>query len=180
MTVKKVLCLLVGFSGVVLALGLDGGGDMIGYLAGFASITFFAVNTILMQQVSRGDAAECIQFYNALLFATVGAVVVLAQQAFAPVDWVLALILAAGVINIAGSVFYNVAIQNTGSINVAQLHYTQIIFGAVFGYFLWGEIPTWGLVLGTALIIGSGLVVAVQARREVLWKPQEIYVEDSD
>lgn len=40
---------------------------------------------------------------------------------------------------------------------VAPFHYTQIIWGTAFGYFLFAEIPTPATVAGLTLIVGAGL-----------------------
>lgn len=40
---------------------------------------------------------------------------------------------------------------------VAPFHYTQIIWGAVLGYLIFGDVPTWTTALGTALIVGGGI-----------------------
>ena len=42
---------------------------------------------------------------------------------------------------------------------VAPMWYTQIIWAAVAGFFVFGEIPTSGLILGAFLVVASGIAV---------------------
>jgi drug/metabolite transporter (DMT)-like permease len=165
----KIVCLIAGFFGVVLAVGIGGGGgDGLGYVAAFVSVLCFAFYTVLMRKISKTDTVQSTQFINALSVGLVGICGVYLQSAAVPQGWALAMIVAAGSINILGSVLYNTAIQNTASTNVAQLHYTQIISGALLGYLIWHEVPTWNLVAGSIVIIVSGMIVAAQARKKGL------------
>jgi drug/metabolite transporter (DMT)-like permease len=165
LTPIKIACLIAGFLGVVLAIGLTGSGDALGYAAGFTSVFSFAVLTILMRHISKTNSAESVAFVCALAVGTFGLLGVLAEQATMPNAWALAMIAFAGSFNAFSNVLYNRALKHTISTNVAQLHYTQIIGGAIFGYFLWHEVPTWNLIAGSILIIGSGMIVAREAHK---------------
>ena len=166
LTPLKIVCLITGFLGAALAIGVHGGGgDWIGYLAAFISVSSFATYTILMRKISQTDTVESTQFINALCVGAVGIVGALSQSSIASAGWALTMMIVAGGINVLGNVLYNTALQNTASTNVAQLHYTQIISGAIFGYFLWHEIPTWNLIAGSILIIAAGMIVAGQVRK---------------
>ena len=162
----KIACLVAGFCGTAFAIGIHGGGgDWLGYLAAFIVVSFFATYTILMRKIASTDSVESTQFINALCVSVVGIAGALSQSSAAPAGWALAMMIVAGGINVLGNVLYNTALQNTASTNVAQLHYTQIISGAIFGYFLWHEIPTWNLIAGSILIITAGILVARQVRK---------------
>jgi drug/metabolite transporter (DMT)-like permease len=69
------------------------------------------------------------------------------------------------------------AYQNAPSAAVvAPYHYTQMVWGTLLGYYLFGEIPDDSIILGSALIIAAGLYLLVtEARR----KPQIIEVPES-
>ena len=55
---------------------------------------------------------------------------------------------------------------------VAPFHYTQIIWGALLGYFLFNEVPSGRIIIGAILLIGAGLFLILgETRRK---KPQPI------
>lgn len=166
LTPVKISCLVVGFLGVLLAFGIRDGGDATGIAAGFVSVILFAIYTIAMRKISGTDTVESIQFVSALMTGLAGTFGVLLEKSPVPGTPLLATMLAAATVNILGCVLFNKAIQNTASTNVAQLHYTQIVSGAILGYVIWHEIPTWNLVASSAIIIVSGLVVAAQVKRK--------------
>ncbi len=166
-TPLKIGCLIAGFLGTALALGVrETGGDWIGYTAALSSVACFSASTVLMRKTAATDTAESIQFFRALFMGLVGLAGTLIQTPELPKTAMLAFLLAAAAANIAGNVLYNKAVQRTSATTVEQYHYTQIVFGAVFGYFFWHEIPTWNLIAGSAIIVGSGIIVGARARQE--------------
>lgn len=167
LTKKKIACLVAGFCGVAIAVGARDvtGGDLIGYAAAFASVLFFAAYTVVIRHVVGETGSTSILFANAASCALCGL----------GASWMdiglldgrgAALLIGGGLANLAANALYNRALKHTASSNVAQIHYTQIISGALLGFLIWGEVPTANLLIGGALIILSGLVVAAQARRD--------------
>jgi drug/metabolite transporter (DMT)-like permease len=164
----KVLCLFAGFFGVVLAVALRPweNGEGIGYVAALGSILFYSVSTIALRKIAETETAESLQFWRAGAIGLSGLLGVFFLQAGTfPGSMMLAMLFVAGAVNVVGNVLYNKALQHAPASDVEQFHYTQLIFGAIIGYVLWHEMPTWNLIAGSALIVGSGLVVAAQARK---------------
>jgi drug/metabolite transporter (DMT)-like permease len=169
LTLTKIFCLAAGFSGVVLAIATRnglGGGEWLGYLSAFASIVFFAISTVVMRKLPETNTAVISnQFFTSLSVAAVGILGVLQTTAM-PSGTALGMIVVAGAINMLGNVLYNKALQKTAATNVAQLHYTQIISGALLSYLIWNEMPTWNLVAGSVVIIASSMVVAARVHKD--------------
>ena len=168
LTPTKIVCIIAGFLGTLLAIGVHGGGDWKGYLAAFISAVCFSVSVILMRRTAKTETAESTQFMIALGCSIVGLFGLLGKPFPAPDSGVVVALVVAGVINIVGGVLYVRAVHNTASTNVTQLHYTQIISGGILGYLIWNEIPTWNLIVGSIIIIAAGLVVAAQAKKNDL------------
>jgi drug/metabolite transporter (DMT)-like permease len=168
----KIACLIAGFIGVVIAIAPRGGagGEWIGYATVAICVVAFAVYTVTIRKLSATDTADSMQLSAAVATGAGGLIGMLFQTSHNTVffaDWKMPMFLAAaGGINLLGNILYNKALKHTSSTNVAQLQYTQIIWGAVMGYLIWREILTWNLVLGSVLIIAAGLVVAARTRQE--------------
>ncbi len=162
----KIVCLIAGFLGVVLAFGFErGAGDVTGYVAAFVGVFCFTLLTLAIRKLPESDSAESTAFMSALCVSGAGLLGLFLQPWGAPEGRASIMMVIAGIINALANILFNQALKNTVSTNVAQLHYTQIIFGAVFAYFLWHEIPTWNLVAGSAIIIVSGMIVAAEAHK---------------
>ena len=167
LTKMKVTCLLLGALGVGIAIAprLQIGGEGIGYLAALISVLCFAVYTVMINKISATDSPSSILFLNCFLRGIVGFAVSFSEIAAADRK-MLALLVGAGLINIVMDALYNKSLYHTSSTNVAQLHYTQIIWGAVLGYVIWQDVPSWNLYAGASLIIAAGVAVARRARKE--------------
>jgi drug/metabolite transporter (DMT)-like permease len=168
----KIACLLVGFAGTAIAIGARGGaGDWIGCVAATISMSFFASRAILMRTTAKTDTPESTQFISTLSMLAIG-VAGLCATSFPPLGLSTAAVLVlAGIANVTGSVLFITAIHHTPTTNVAQFHYTQILFGAIFGYVIWHNVPSSNLILGAGLIIGAGIVVAAEARKKAVKTP---------
>jgi drug/metabolite transporter (DMT)-like permease len=47
---------------------------------------------------------------------------------------------------------------------LAPLQYTGLLWAAILGWLIWDDIPTLPIVIGNAIIIGSGLYVAARGK----------------
>ena len=45
---------------------------------------------------------------------------------------------------------------------IAPFEYTSIVLGILLGYFIFGDIPTWSMLIGTMIVIGAGLFVILR------------------
>ena len=164
----KIICLIIGFAGVVFAIvSRDwAGGEGIGYLGASVSVAGFSVYTILIRKISHSSTTESMLFWNALAIAFVGVLGCFFQKITAPALVPLVILIGGSIANQIANIFYTRSLRHTAASNVAQLHYTQLIFGALFGYIFWHEIPTENLLVGSAMIVMACLVVAAQKSAE--------------
>ncbi len=77
-----------------------------------------------------------------------------------------AVLVAMGLFCAFGSICFFIALKHTSAANVSQYHYTQLITGALLAYLIWREKPTISMLIGGAVIILSGLYIALTASRE--------------
>jgi drug/metabolite transporter (DMT)-like permease len=54
---------------------------------------------------------------------------------------------------------------------VVPFQYLSLIWAIGFGYLLWGDMPTIGLLIGSAIVIGSGLFLLWHETRTRIVKP---------
>jgi len=76
------------------------------------------------------------------------------------------LLLLCGLIVACGGYLMSQAYRLGEAPAVAPFEYASLPFALVIGYYLWGDWPDWPAFIGTALIIGSGMLVVYLENRE--------------
>lgn len=159
--------ILVGFSGVVIAVDPFSSarrGDWIGYLACIICVACFSANMVWSRVIMQTERPESLTFFSGLVMAVAG--VVLMVWHFEPLTVKLVTVLGAmGIFCTIGSICFFVALKYTSAANVSQYHYTQLITGTFIAYLIWHDKPSTSMLIGGALIIASGLYIAILASR---------------
>jgi hypothetical protein len=70
-----------------------------------------------------------------------------------------------GIFCVAGTLSFYVSVKHTSASNASQHHYTQLMTGALISYLVWHDKPGLPILVGGLLIIGSGLTIALAARK---------------
>jgi len=165
-TAKKTVALVAGFCGVVIAVAPWSHAqhvDLIGLLSCAVCVSCFSVNMVWSRVLTRTEPPESLAFCSGLVTAVAG----LALTSFHPRPLTPVLWLALGMMGVfcaAGTLSFYFAVKHTSASNVSQYHYTQLLTGALISYVVWHDKPGLFMWLGGALIIGSGLMIALAAR----------------
>ena len=62
--------------------------------------------------------------------------------------------------------YFSVLTIKTANISTTSpFRYTIIIFGIIFGYFIFGEIPSVNMIIGSLLIVGSGIFIIFRQKK---------------
>lgn len=170
LTPIKVAAVIAGFIGVLIAVYVpapptaSSPNDWIGYVAATISVGAYSIWTIRMRGMTQSETLESIALFSCIALVVVGSLLTAinhSQATFAGAG----MALIAGLINLCGNLTNYKALKHTTAGNVLQLHYTQIITGALLAYLIWHDVPTWNLTLGAVIIIASGLTMAAHAKR---------------
>lgn len=157
---RRWAAILTGFSAVLYML--RPGGDMLGIggIAVLCSVFLFSINMMIIRKMGRNES----RFVNAL----VGNIAIaLFASLWLPSQFVMPhgmrnilLLLLLGVCNSTGSLFLQLGFQiSPSSATVAPFHYSQIIWGVLFGYVFFGDIPQPSVLAGSAVLILTGLYI---------------------
>ena len=158
--------LIVGFIGVWFVL--DPTGDMnwvalIGILGGFLA----AIAKVSIRRLSRTEPNLRVVFY----FALIGTLVSLGPAIWqwkTPDLYGLGLMVAIGVVGTLGQLALTRAYSVSNAGTVAPLTYFSVIFGGIYGYLLWQEIPGERFIIGALLISIAGILTLKRKKTVVL------------
>lgn len=154
---RRWLAVAMGFVGVVIMLR-PGGAIQWAVLIPLAAASFSAIRDIVTRRVGAGDSAVTILFYSVLL-ATPAGLLDMPQGFRVP---------AAGdfIYFIGGGIFWGMAhflqIQAFAFAKVstvAPFKYLSLVWGVILGFLIWRDVPDQWLLVGSLLVVGSGLYV---------------------
>ena len=168
MTLKKALAIAGGFAGVVIAVHPWGGrheADWIGFFACMVCVGCFSTNIVWSRVLTQTENPESLTLFSAGIMAVTGFGLML-HHAAPLTPRVAALLVAMGLLCAVGSLCFFLALKHTTAANVSQFHYTQLVTGALMAWLVWRQAPTLFTLLGAALIIVSGVSIAVRASQE--------------
>lgn len=192
---SSVLCALVGFAGVIVAMqGAPSDAESpqhdLGVIAALVAATFFSLAMVLLRERAQKDGPVIVSLmtsvvpgaillipalllgFNAsgLINAAFGTNLPTFASALSLNDWWFFLQLGA-----LAAVFMYLMAQAYARAEAQQLapiHYTELIYASMFGYVLFHETPRVQIYMGAALIIAACLWAAYDERRLAL-RPKE-------
>jgi drug/metabolite transporter (DMT)-like permease len=166
---RKGLAIVSGFAGVVIAVNPWSSarqGDWIGFVACMVCVACFSVNMVWSRVLTRTEPPESLAFFSGLVTAVVGLCLMVFHAEPLTVRQVAGLF-AMGLFCALGTLCFYIAVKHTSAANVSQYHYTQLITGTLISYLVWRDKPGFFVLAGGALILGSGLYIAVTAPSHV-------------
>lgn len=162
---RRWTAVLTGFLGVVVALLPTGQGYPLWAAAlPLVGAFFSATRDLTSRKLTDGETSLGILFYTvvAVFLSGLGGSL---GEAWEPIDWQpLSLILVCATLQTAAHYLQIEAYRHAEIALLSPLRYLSLIFAATSGYLVFGDVPTWNLWLGSAIIVGCGLFVAYRER----------------
>ena len=167
---RRTSAVAVGFMGVLVML--RPGSEAFDSVSLVALLGAFghALNLLLIRRLGRDDPAESFGFYGNLLSLIVAGLCM-------PFLWVtptpthLLLAMAAGLISGGGFWLLATAFRHAPASVLAPFQYAQMPLGLLIGWVIFGNAPETAMLIGAAIVIGSGLYV-VQREAELARRGQ--------
>jgi drug/metabolite transporter (DMT)-like permease len=150
---------LVGCLGVLVMLQPDG--DLwrveTPFLLGAAVV--MAVTRIWTRVLARTDSAATIAFWLLLAHAPVGLAMLplFPPPALVPSFGVVLAMLVFGGANAVAHLLFARAYGLAPVSTLAPYEYTTLLWGGVFGFAIWSEIPAWTTLAGAVIVMAAGL-----------------------
>lgn len=128
-----------------------------------------ALGGVVVSRLIVGERTITVVVY----FSLIGSIGFLLTAPFGwrmPDVWTLAILVLSGVLGGVSQLAMTQAYRYADASTVAPFEYTSMLFGIVLGFFLFGDLPTATMLLGSAIVIAAGLIViwrehALQVRR---------------
>ncbi|MDX2027960.1 MAG: DMT family transporter [Alphaproteobacteria bacterium] len=130
-----------------------------GRIAAFISVFCYALSVIIVRRMRLGESNVSFSLYGHLAAISIGGAILFVQggPALSPDD--IAHLALSGFLGGTATICLMTAYQRAPVALVAPFQYTQIIWGALAGYMLWGRVPDIYLIVGAVIVAACGLFV---------------------
>jgi drug/metabolite transporter (DMT)-like permease len=148
-----------GFAGVLIILRPDAGGfqDVHALLALLAVVAYALLQIFTRRFAATESASSMIVTMTMSIIFVSGCLAVDGWRHPALEDFIV--IMVAGLLYGAGFIMLTLAYRIAESSFIAPFDYLSIVWAAVIGYAVWGDVPGFATIAGAMIIIGSGLFI---------------------
>lgn len=147
----------LGFAGVVIALRPSAA--MLSLPALFAIVGSLGFGlTLVMSRHLRSTSDTTLVTWQTIAALIVGIALSIGEWAYARLDDWLALLLL-GVVGTCAHLLSTRALKLAPASLLAPLHYSLLLWAIVFGVIFFSDVPDLQLLIGAAIIVGSGLFI---------------------
>lgn len=154
-----------GFIGVLIVVQPGSNHfPLVGAVIGLSSAFMIAVVSILLRQIGRTEAAPTTVFWFSLLSCIpLGLVYLFFAQTHDITGWLL--LLGIGIAGGLGQMALTAALRWAPVSVVVPMDYSSLIWATLYGWLLFGALPTATTWLGAPIIIASGLYIVWREHR---------------
>ncbi|MDB5524772.1 MAG: eamA-like transporter family protein [Rhizobium sp.] len=151
---------ILGFVGVVIVLRPTSSPLELGHFAAIGSAFLFAI-TLLMLKRAHLDESDLALAFSPLVILSVSALMTaLWSDSLVSMSWrTVAIFMLGGVCMYAGNMLLVRAFRTGQPSIVAPFQYSQLFWGSLFSYFIFGATIDLYTIIGAAVIVLSGLLV---------------------
>lgn len=192
---RRWIAVLVGFVAVMMVVGPKGHFNNPAVVLALLAAVFYAISTLTTRFIDQRDTATASAFYTVIIFLVWSVIATFAIEIFRPESdsesvsmqfllrhWEMpalnhALMLVfLGFIATAGFYCLIRAYMVAEFSAVAPFEYSYIIWGVIFGYLFWQEVPSVATFVGIGLLVASNLYIlhreATLKNRSAFRKPR--------
>ena len=150
------IVLLVGFAGVLLIAQPGTDSFQVGALFALGNAILFGTVTVGVRGMTNTESTATLTMYQLTLLSVVYAATL--PFGFRMPDGLDALVMiASGLANGAAQYWWTRAIHLAPTSAVVPFQYLSLVWAMVLGFAVWGDLPTAGLISGSAIVVASGL-----------------------
>jgi drug/metabolite transporter (DMT)-like permease len=157
----------VGFAGVMIVIRPGLAGFDAWSLVALASMLFITIRDLATRMMPRGIPTLLVALVTAIAVGLTGPV----YSAAAGETWVApsghaVLLIGGATVFLIGGYLLAVDFMRHGDIAVvAPFRYIVVLWAIIVGYLVWGEVPDAAMIIGTALVIASGIYTIHRERK---------------
>lgn len=162
----KIFAIIVGFLGIIATVNpIDNEFSVLEYglIFGLATAFLRCFITIFMRNIGKMDSVYTSVFFYSLICMFLSGFLLLFNWVTPSIEHFMIFILM-GIITFFSEISCNLGYRYAQALVLSPYSYFGLLWAAILGYLLCGEVPTYSILLGGGLILSSGLYILYQEK----------------
>jgi drug/metabolite transporter (DMT)-like permease len=160
------MVLIVGFIGVLIVTNPGAETFQLGAVFALGNAVLYGSITAGVRGMTRTESAETLIMYQHTILVVIFAGFLVFGVRWPANGFDAALLMINGITNAFGQYWWTRALHLAPAAAVSPFYYFMLVWAAMLGFAIWGEVPTLGLLIGSAIVVGSGLFLLLHERRK--------------
>jgi drug/metabolite transporter (DMT)-like permease len=163
--------LLAGFAGVLIVAQPGADSVQLGALFALANAVMYGSVTVAVRGMSKTESANTLLMWQMATLAVFHAFLLVFGFRWPTLPHA-GLFVTMGVANAAAQYLWTKALHAAPATAVSPFYYFLLVWSLVLGFAVWGDIPTTSLLIGSAIVVASGLfLLYYEAQRQTAPRP---------
>jgi len=158
--------LLAGFVGVLIVVKPGADSIQLGALFALANAVMYGSVTVAVRGMSKTESANTLLMWQMVCLAVMHSFLLVFGFKW-PTPQHAGLLISSGIANAAAQYLWTRALHAAPATAVSPFYYFLLVWTMFIGFFVWGDVPTASLLIGSGIVVASGLFLLYQeAHRE--------------
>jgi drug/metabolite transporter (DMT)-like permease len=156
--------LLIGFIGVLIVTDPGANSLTIGALFALVNAVMYGTVTIAVRGMTRTESANTLVIWQLSVLAFFHSFLLLfGWRSPTPLD--AAMLFGTGLTNAVGQWFWTKSLHLAPAPAVTPFYYLMLVWSIAIGFLVWGDVPTASLLIGSAIVVATGLFLFLRESR---------------
>ncbi|HEV3162193.1 MAG TPA: DMT family transporter [Xanthobacteraceae bacterium] len=156
--------LVIGFVGVLIVTNPGTNSLTLGALFALTNAVMYGTVTVAVRGMTRTESANTLVIWQLAVLAFFHSFLLLFGWR-SPTAIDAAMLFGTGFTNAIGQWFWTKALQLAPAPAVTPFYYLMLVWALMFGFFIWGDVPSASLLVGSAIVVMTGLFLFLREAR---------------
>jgi drug/metabolite transporter (DMT)-like permease len=156
--------LLIGFAGVLIVTDPGANSLTLGALFALINAVMYGTVTVAVRGMARTESANTLVMWQLSVLAFFHSFLLFFGWRWpTPLD--AAMLVGTGFTNALGQWFWTKSLHMAPAPAVTPFYYLMLVWALAFGFFIWGDVPSSALLIGSAIVVATGLFLFLREAR---------------
>src|SRR5580692_11426132 len=156
--------LVVGFLGVLIVTNPGANSLTLGALFALTNAVMYGTVTVAVRGMTRTESANTLVIWQASVLAFFHSFLLFFGWRWpSPLD--AAMLFGTGFTNAIGQWFWTRSLHLAPAAAVTPFYYLMLVWSLIIGFLVWGDVPTLSLLVGSAIVVATGLFLFLREAR---------------